>query len=150
MHDVDPNEGRECECRVSWALVEFDDGVARQQGVFCSNRNTATYIDIWGNSHAYCPEQGHEIRVKSVWPEKIQRMLFEDVKRQESLMTSGKAVGGSLRAGVPITDDSDYLKGAKRGVFIGSTVTSGDRCGECGTIHQLHSTERMGHEWVAP
>lgn len=92
-----------CEVRTGWAQDDLG-----YHATFCESRDTVRYMDIWGAEHWVCHAPGHERRLRSIFPERIQRSLYEDVRKQESLNISGKAIGGSVRPGVPVFDDSNY------------------------------------------
>ncbi len=106
MHD---SQEPRLACEVRLGFTVRPDGIGFDPE-FCTSRTTTEYIDIWGTSHAVCDDPTHERRLRSIYPESIQRQLYEDVRKQESLMPSGRAIGGSLRPGVPVFDDSDYRR----------------------------------------
>lgn len=119
-YDVDtssPEYRGACEVITRYEQVSEDDtGLSGRRPVYCGSRDTTRYIDIWGAEHWPCSALGHGTRLRSWYPESIQRMLYEDVMKQGSLLPNGP-VGGTLRPNVKVTDDSDYLRGAKRGIF---------------------------------
>lgn len=96
--------GRPCEARVDWS--QNDDG--GYEPVFCESTETTEYTDIWGGTRAFCSDRTHEVRVKSFYPEKIQRMLYEDFQHQAAAMGGrDKVVGGGIRPGAPVYDEAE-------------------------------------------
>lgn len=86
---------------------DVDEGLGRYVPAFCPSLGTNEYVDVWGRRHHVCTDPTHVRRLKAQYPDRIQKSIYEDVRRQDSLLPTG-SIGGTLRPDVDVFDDSDY------------------------------------------